>query len=786
MSDLTLVAPGGVERKDITTEEDIAAIQQIADNALNVANTTERYLGTRVPVGRMVNGKTLDDDVVITADDLDTYDKTTIDQKIAAVEAGGYNPVRVNGKLLDKDITLTPGDIGTYSSSEIDTKVQGFVPNTVTINGQQLNKNLTLTAADLGAYTSGQVDTLLQGYVPTTRKVNGKQLYQDITLVAGDVGAYTKAEAVPRTYTINDIPMTGTGLTLDASAFNTYTKTEIDAKVNGFLSINNAAGLGMTNIPYLTDGTIQVQTVNDSPIGAGFYGYKAGTDSGGAATSVADRPTGSNVGQLMTIPSGPTGKAATLAFPSDQTKLMYQRPSADGTTVTPWIPIYSTENKPTLTELGAFDDANVPAGREGDVLFVDATGSKKMSPEQVVQDARIVNSDVTLAAEKATILTAGDIFAKWGRVGLTNASGVDETQSWTFNATTGLIQCTRNTSGLTGFISPGRFDNWSLEAQMSSTDGDDDSVGLILAVTQDATNKYILATCRSPGGVGDQTWGVKVFTQNAAGTAQSVADITNKTSLVKWGNGNYGANAAAAGYVTNTAGQGWSGFPQGCLIKASRVGSTITLDTSDLNSNTYIAGATITLDLTTAALAKFNDKSSYGYFSWSQNATTFTTLASSSGDNKIYDARDGSVWSYNGTAWSLTAGASVFVDLEIGRIYSNPRTKKQFFLESKTRIKDISPAISPATVAVTGIRTDGDSGLIEQWGSITSTAAGEHIVTLPSPFPNAMFQVQATLTYNGNPGYASAKVIDKTSFMVFFAGGTDGSYAGAAWRVIGN
>lgn len=780
MSDLTLVAPGGVQRKDITTEDDIAAIQGIAANALEVANETEEYLGTRVPIGRMINGKTLDKDLILTGDDLNTYDKATIDQKIAAVQAGGYNPVRVNGKLLDKDITLTAGDIGTYTSTQIDTKVANLVPNSLTINGQQLNKNLTLTAADLGAYTSGQVDTIVAGLVPTSRTINGKNLGGNVTLVAGDVGAYTKAEAVPRTFSINGKQMTGDSMTISASDFNGYTRPEIDALLQTYIPVDNDWGLGNLNPLVLSDGTLSAGVT-----GAGFYGYDKITDSeDGSVHALTDAP--STTGSLIALSSGKTVNASpALAFPQDVTKLRYRRVKADNTE-TAWFDLYSTENKPTLTELGAFDDANVPAGREGDVLFVDATGSKKMSPEQVVQDARIVNSDVTLTAEKATILSAGDIFAKWGRVGLTNANGVDETQSWSYNATTGAIQCTRNTAALTGFVSPGRFDNWSLEAQMSSTDGDDDSVGLILAVTQDATNKYILAACRSPGGVGDQTWGVKVFTQNAAGTAQSVADITNKTSLVKWGNGNYGANATAAGYVTNTAGQGWSGFPQGCRIKASRVGSTITLDTSDLNSNTYISGATITLDLTTAALAKFNDKSSYGYFSWSQNATTFTTLASSSGDNKIYDARDGSVWSYSGSAWSLTAGASVFTDLEIGRIYSNPRTKKQFFLESKTRIKDISPAISLATVAVTGIRTDGDSGLIEQWGSITSTAAGEHIVTLPSPFPNAMFQVQATLTYNGNPGYASAKVIDKTSFMVFFAGGTDGSYAGAAWRVLGN
>lgn len=781
MSDLTLVAPGGVARKDITTEEDIAEIQQIAGNALQVANTTEIYLGTRVPTGRTINGKTLDNDVTLTSDDLNTYDKATIDQKISAVEAGGYNPVRVNGKLLNQDITLTAGDIGTYTSTQIDTKVANLVPNSLTINGLQLNQNLTLTAADFGAYTSTQVDTIAAGLVPTSRTINGKNLGGDVTLSAGDVGAYTKAEAVPRTFSINGQPMTGSSLTITASDFNGYTRPEVDTLLQQYIPLNNDWGLGNLSPLVLSEGLL-----SDAVTGAGFYGYDTVTDpEDSSVSSLTDAPTGSTTGQLIALSSGDTTNASpALVFPQDATKMKYRRINADNTP-TAWFDLYSTENKPTLAELGAFGDANLPTGREGDGVFITATGTKVLSPEKIVQDSRIVNSDAGLAADKLQIFSFGDIFAKWDRVGMTSYNGTTNEQlAWSYNSGTGVVSCTQNTAGLTGFVSPGRYDKWSLEAKVASTDGDDDVIGLALAVVQQVGHTFVLSAVRSPGGVGSQTWAVML--SDITATTCTNTFVTNKTAQIKWGNGAYGATPEAAGYVTNTAGEGWSGFPAGAQIRAVRNGSTITLDTSDLGSTAYVAGAQIVLDLTQPALAMFNNRSPYGYIAWSQNSSTFTNLSGSLSENRIYDARNGNVWSYSGSAWSLVSGVTLFDELSIGRIYANPRTKKQFFLDSKTVIKDISPAISPATVAVTGIRTDGDSGLIEQWGTLTATAAGEHIITLASPFPNAMFQVQATLTYNGNPGYASAKVIDKTSFMIFFAGGTDGSYAGAQWRVIGN
>lgn len=73
---------------------------------------------------------------------------------------------RINGKTLNEDITLSAADVGARPSTWTPTAAQvGARPDT-----------WTSTASDVGA-------------VPTNRKVNGKSLSTDISLTAADVEA---------------------------------------------------------------------------------------------------------------------------------------------------------------------------------------------------------------------------------------------------------------------------------------------------------------------------------------------------------------------------------------------------------------------------------------------------------------------------------------------------------------------------------------------------------------------------------------------------------------------
>lgn len=377
LSNLTQVGSGGVIRPDVTLKEDLAAVEQTAATAKNTADDTAEMLETRVPEGRTINNKPLDQDLNFTPADLNTYSRKEIDDKIAAIVAGGYNPVRINGYLLDKDVILSPGDLGTYTSAQIDSLVGARVPNTRTVNGKALSANITLSAADVGAVDASVIDGKLADYVPNTRTVNGKALSANIALSAGDVGSYTKAEtdtavgarvpntrtvngvplsgdvvltaadvgalaaadAVPRTFTINGQPMTGTGIVVSGGGGDGYTKGEVDAKLADYLPILNDYGLGIT--PHvLTSGSIA-----ENVDGSGFFSYEAGSDldeqGQPIVTKVSDRPTGSEKGRLIVLSNPPVfdndGNVTTpavqdaIGLPEDIEGVFYRRGTG------PWI-----------------------------------------------------------------------------------------------------------------------------------------------------------------------------------------------------------------------------------------------------------------------------------------------------------------------------------------------------------------------------------------------------------------------------------------------------------------
>ncbi|MDD9339614.1 MAG: phage tail protein [Providencia heimbachae] len=106
---------------------------------------------------------------------------STVNSKFDAANSNANNRVpntrKVNGKQLNVDIALAANDIGAYTKAESDTRIADA--KTAGTNAQS-----TANAANNNA----------NGRVPIARKVNGKALSADIAITAGDVGSYTKAE----------------------------------------------------------------------------------------------------------------------------------------------------------------------------------------------------------------------------------------------------------------------------------------------------------------------------------------------------------------------------------------------------------------------------------------------------------------------------------------------------------------------------------------------------------------------------------------------------------------
>lgn len=331
-------------------------------------------------------------------------------------------------------------------------------------------------------------------------------------------------------------------------------------------------------------------------------------------------------------------------------------------------------------------------GSTGDTLYSRGDGSALFDAEPLVSPVRIIDSPDELSAEKLIVPNLATIYNSWDRVGMTAyVSGtnppVNEQQGWT--VTNGVVSSSINSAGPIGFMTPDRYEDYDLEVTISSTNGDDDTTGVILASVYRDNAMYILTAERSPGDVGvtgGATWSVVVSKITATTMARAL--VLNKSLPIAFGNGGFGNNRTESGYVSNS-GLGWDKFPNGTRIKVHREGSTITLRTTQLNSADYVPAADITLDLTTVYNGWFNTSSPFGLMAYSQPATTFNILNITVNDNYIYDATNGNVWEYASGAWAIGAEKG-YDNLKVGHMYYNPNTLRHFFYPRKGVIRALT------------------------------------------------------------------------------------------------
>ncbi|CAM3836581.1 phage tail protein [Xenorhabdus thuongxuanensis] len=243
--ELTATDVGAYDK--IQTDSLVDGVNQTANKALDQVNT-------KVPLSRKINGKELITDIGITAHDVNAYTRQEVDGLISNVDKSANTANenanealkqldkkvpsnrKINNKELLTDIQLTANDVGTYDKKEIDDRINTVqqaadtannnantaiqeigkkVPESRKINNKELTTDIELDAADVGTYNKVEIDdrignvekltetannnanTAIQdakNKVPESRKINGKELFSDIELRAVDVGAYGKEE----------------------------------------------------------------------------------------------------------------------------------------------------------------------------------------------------------------------------------------------------------------------------------------------------------------------------------------------------------------------------------------------------------------------------------------------------------------------------------------------------------------------------------------------------------------------------------------------------------------
>ncbi len=250
--------------------------------------------------------------------------------------------------------------------------------------------------------------------------------------------------------------------------------------------------------------------------------------------------------------------------------------------------------------------------------------------------------------------------------------------SWVFLNGPDRLHNIQNTNNYNGFFSAIKFDNYIAEATLSSSNGDDDAIGVTIAVYVDGSNNiHTLTAYRTHGGFPPPSlgWGIVHKTNNTV-----IRTIGNKS-------------------VGGTFG-GWSG--RNSQIRIERTGDIVRAFASPWTmGNTPLAidpASVIEINLADPAenLLDFRGPQSFGYETLSQpNASfsllNFTTPQTNSDPDFIYDLHTNRVYSKNpsGVGYLLVNGASAMQVLGYPKKVTNLETQREFIINSATAFEEI-------------------------------------------------------------------------------------------------
>ena len=244
--------------------------------------------------------------------------------------------------------------------------------------------------------------------------------------------------------------------------------------------------------------------------------------------------------------------------------------------------------------------------------------------------------------------------------------------SWVLLTGPDRIHNIQNTNNYNGFFSSVKFETYTAEANLSSTNADDDAIGMTIAAYVDGSNNiHTLAAYRTHGGLAPTAgWGLVHKMNN---TITRVID--NKT---------VGANSS-----------GWAG--RNSTIRIERTGNIVRAYCSQwavgATPNAIDPASLILVDLSNPAegLTQFVGPQSYGYETQSQpNATfsllTFSVPQSNSDPTYLYDLLNNRVYQklVSSSGYQLVAGLSALSVLGYPKTIVNIETQRQFTISSGT------------------------------------------------------------------------------------------------------
>ena len=325
----------------------------------------------------------------------------------------------------------------------------------------------------------------------------------------------------------------------------------------------------------------------------------------------------------------------------------------------------------------------VPIGQEGEVLYNTQDNTSNAKFDDLVNIEPIIISSEAEAQSYFTVPgppapTTQAIFNNWYRFSHNLGNNYPanplevSNQQWSYDSVNDELVGFYNTGTAAGFVSDLSYAFYTHSATLSSSDQDNDTIGIVIAFTTEGTlgqpgyKEHTLTAFRTTGGtMNGRTWGV----------AYNIRDFSILSQYVI-------ADGSSAVPATGI-------WPQlgSTSVSVDRRGNTIICKTSPFGSSELSEASTLTVDLTDNTfvdennepiLERFRGGKPYGYMAFSQGRARFGDLVFSGvavGENVVYDVVSGKVYgpSENLPYYQEIVGAATFNDIaEPGRFYNNP------------------------------------------------------------------------------------------------------------------
>lgn len=304
-------------------------------------------------------------------------------------------------------------------------------------------------------------------------------------------------------------------------------------------------------------------------------------------------------------------------------------------------------------------------GTEGQLPFYTG-GSEVFATESdfILNSVAVIESAGDLTTQLAARENFGTVFNSWQRIAMSgnNLTGTpSELTGWTYSSVTDTVKSTINSNSLIGLVSPESVEgDYTFEVELSSTNADDDYIGISLG----------LAT------VGGKMRNL-VLLRSASNPVSSGAPTAIASMALHYDFG--GANALQLAAIPNLLNfpNGWAGYTGVVKLRVRRVGTLLYMTTTN-PGGAYLPE--VSYDLKVREETKvFSGGVSLGYVAFSQADATWKTLRRTGANPIIAAMHTQQVHTWDGSAYVIAAGKTPKDVLKRGRFYRNNLLSRVYY-----------------------------------------------------------------------------------------------------------